>query len=798
MRKIFFAASVIFLTFFLSFNVQSQNTIKYSKAKVYFDKGGLNKLASLGIAVDNGTVKKDQFIISDFSENEIKIIRENGFQYEILVDDVSKYYEERNKNANDSINSSKKKDINTVACSVDKYQTPQYFSLGSVGGFYSYEEIMTELDSMRQRFPNLVTIKQQLGSNTTIEGRKIWMVKISDNPDIDETEPEVLYSALTHAREPMGMQQLFFFMYYLLENYNTNSTVKYIVDNTELYFVPCVNPDGYKLNQTTNPGGGGMQRKNCRVTGGYPKGIDLNRNYGYQWGYDDIGSSPNLSDETYRGTSAFSEAETQIMKDFDESKIFKLCIDYHTYSNVLIYPWSYDNLLTPDSAIFRQYAQIMTKNNGFAYGTPFQTLGYNANGGSVDWFYGEQSTKNKIMGFSPEAGDANDGFWPQIDRIEPIAKSFAEMNFYLALFAGKYAEISDANTKFLNGSGYLKFDVQSLGLDTPATFTISIVPTNSAITSVGSPIIINNMHFLQSGFDSINVTLSPSLSPGQLISYVYKVQNSYGFYYSDTITKIFGTPVDIFYDVANNMNNWTSTTWNTTTLSYHSATKSFTDSPSGNYNDNVITNITLNSYINLTGYLYAELSFWAKWDIEAGWDYVEVLASTNGTIWTPLCGKYNHPGNSYQDVDHPIYDGTQSTWVNEQVDLTNYLGQSIKLRFKLVSDNYMNYDGFYFDDIKVSVITNPLNINNLNDNENSITLYPNPCENVLNIKINSSNKLNSFIEIYNSLGKKIETVYVNNNQNNINIDIKNISQGIYFVKFVNETGISNTLKFVKQ
>ncbi|PIX32603.1 MAG: hypothetical protein COZ59_13125, partial [Bacteroidetes bacterium CG_4_8_14_3_um_filter_31_14] len=183
MRKIFFAASVIFLTFFLSFNVQSQNTIKYSKAKVYIDKGGLNKLASLGIAVDNGTVKKDQFIISDFSENEIKIIRENGFQYEILVDDVSKYYEERNKNANDSINSSKKKDINTVACSVDKYQTPQYFSLGSVGGFYSYEEIMTELDSMRQRFPNLVTIKQQLGSNTTIEGRKIWMVKISDNPD---------------------------------------------------------------------------------------------------------------------------------------------------------------------------------------------------------------------------------------------------------------------------------------------------------------------------------------------------------------------------------------------------------------------------------------------------------------------------------------------------------------------------------------------------------------------------------------------------------------------------------------
>jgi hypothetical protein len=752
-------------------------------------------LASLGVAVDNGQVKKDQYIISDFSEKEISIIRDNGFNYEILIDDVTKFYQERNKNSKDSLNSPKKKSVNAAACSVDKYVTPQYFSLGSEGGYYSLEEILIELDSMRQRFPNLVSIKQTIGTQTTIEGRNLWMIKISDNPDVDETEPEVLYSALTHAREPMGMQQLFFYMYYLLENYNTNSTVKYIVDNTELFFVPCVNPDGYKYNETISPGGGGMHRKNCRNTGGNPKGIDLNRNYGYQWGYDDIGSSPDINNETYRGANAFSEVESSTMKALTESHNFKLLIDYHCYSNVLLNPWGYIDQLCPDSAIYRQYSALMTKTNGFAYGTPNQTIGYNANGGSFDWFYGEQSTKNKIIAFGPEAGDANDGFWPAMERIEPIAKSFADMNFYLALFAGKYAAISDLGTKFISNSGYLKFDIQSLGLDTPATFTVSIIPISSNIISVGLPVSINNMHFFQTKLDSISITLSPSIVSGQLISYIYKIQNSYGFYYSDTINKVFGNPVDIFNDVANNMTNWTaSASWNTTSTSYHSATKSFADSPTANYQDNANNTITTNNYINLSGVVYAELSFWAKWDIEAGWDYVEVLASTNGTIWTPLCGKYNHLGNSNQDIDQPLYDGTQSTWVKEQIDLSNYLGQNVKLRFKLVSDSYSNFDGFYFDDIKVTVINNLTDIyENIQNNNMQFICNPNPCKNEIVFNFPSQDE-NSTLEIYNVIGEKYKTISLTQSSNSISVNTIDLPNGIYFAKFNN----SNIVKFVKQ
>ncbi len=794
MKNILTLIAIVIISFSGIYNASSQNTKKYSKAKVYLNSGDLNRLASLGVAIDNGEVKKDKYIISEFSEREIGIIRENGFQYEILIDDVSKFYADRNKSIQDSLNAPKKKSVNAVSCSADKYPTPSYFSLGSVGGFYSYEEIMAELDSMHQRFPNLVSARQEVGSSTTIEGRKLWYVKISDNPGTNEAEPQVLYSALTHAREPQGMQQLFFFMYYLLENYNSNSTIKYVLDNTELYFVPCVNPDGYKLNQITNPNGGGMHRKNCRNTGGNPKGIDLNRNYGYQWGYDDIGSSPNVNDETYRGTGAFSEAETQLMKSFAENHSFKLCIDYHTYSNVLLYPWGYIDQITSDSSIFIQYAKLMTKTNGFIYGTPFQGIGYNANGGSFDWFYGEQTSKNKIIAFSPEAGDANDGFWPAMNRIEPISKSFADMNMYLALFAGKYAAFTENNSKFVGNPGYMAFNLQSLGLDTPATFLVTMIPVNSAMSGTGSPVNLSGMHLGESRTDSVSFTLSPGITPGQQIKFIFKIESSYGFYYSDTITKIYGTPADIFSDAANAMTNWTSTSWNTTTLSYHSASKSFTDSPSGNYNSNANTTITTTNYISLNNVLYAELTFWAKWDIEAGYDYVEVLASTNGTTWTPLCGRLNHPGNSNQDVDKPLYDGTQTTWVKEQVDLSDYLGQNIKLRFKLRSDQFSEFDGFYFDDIKVTVINNTTGISkNESTQKHFFTCWPNPCTEELNFRTDHNSNVTS-LEIFNSLGMKCKSIENKDLAHEFNINITDLPAGIYLVK----TNNGLITKFIKE
>jgi carboxypeptidase T len=211
------------------------------------------------------------------------------------------------------------------------------FGYGSMGGFFTMTEVYARLDSMFALYPNIITQKFSIG--TTVQGRPIYVAKISDNPNVNESEPQVFYNSLIHAREPQAMMTVMYYMYYLLENYGTDPEVTYLVNNREIYFQPIVNPDGYEYNRTTDPNGGGMFRKNRKLNSDGSYGIDLNRNFGYMWGYNNSGSSNIPSDETYRGTSAFSEPETQAYRDFVNSKNFKTTLNYHTYSNLLLYPW---------------------------------------------------------------------------------------------------------------------------------------------------------------------------------------------------------------------------------------------------------------------------------------------------------------------------------------------------------------------------------------------------------------------------------------------------------------------------
>jgi hypothetical protein len=229
-------------------------------------------------------------------------------------------------------------------------------------------------------------------------------------------------------------------MWYILENYNDDAFVKNLVDSTEMYFIPCVNPDGYIYNQKTNPDGGGLWRKNRRNNGDGYFGVDLNRNYGYKWGYDNNGSSPYSFDDTYRGPSAFSEPETQMVRDFCVAHHFFFSINHHTYANALIYPYAYkSNKLTPDSLLFLKYAQRLSKCNGFATGTVHQTLGYVANGDSDDWMYGDQQTKSKIFALTAETGSSFDGFWPRKSRIIPLAEANVQMNLTAARYTKESA-----------------------------------------------------------------------------------------------------------------------------------------------------------------------------------------------------------------------------------------------------------------------------------------------------------------------------------------------------------------------
>jgi len=384
----------------------------------------LNEFYQLGLAADECELIRGQqewqFRNLPVNEWELAQLQKSKFSYLITVADAAKFYAERL--SKDDLAEAQKQAV-LLGTSM---------KLGTMGGFYKWEEVQQTLDALATQYGGRNLITQKFSIGKSFEGRELYAIKISDNADQDEQaqEKQVLYTALTHAREPQGMMTLFYFMYYLLENYDTNSRVRSIVDNHEIYIVPVVNPDGYCYNQKNYPSGGGMQRKNRNGSG-----IDLNRNFGpYDlWNYPNGGSSTSSYSDTYRGTAPFSEKETAALRDFTLTKNIRTALNYHTYSNLFIYPWGYKNEIA--HPMFVTMAKDMTKINGYSYGTA-QGLLYAVRGDSDSWFFQEP----KVYAVTIEIGSSSDGFWPSSSRIFTLAEQNLEANLLLAEYADKVAK----------------------------------------------------------------------------------------------------------------------------------------------------------------------------------------------------------------------------------------------------------------------------------------------------------------------------------------------------------------------
>ena len=722
----------------------AQPTEIYSEVRIFVDQPSVfQDLANNDIYFDHihrEKTDRGMAIAGVLNSRELATLQTSGIDHEVLIPDMTAHFL-----AQPKLSAAEQSRIRANS-------SVQGFEFGSMGGYYTFAEVVSELDSMRLLYPNLISQKQSIGS--THQGRDVWMVKISDNPDIDENEPEVLYDALHHAREPQSMMTVIYYMYYLLENYGTDPEATYLVDNRELYFVPVINPDGYEYNRQTNPNGGGFWRKNRRNNGS-SYGVDLNRNYGHMWGYDNSGSSPSPGSDTYRGPSAFSEPETQAIRDFCNSREFKMALNYHTYSDLLIYPWGYiASFETPDSAVFREYAADMTQFNNYTWGTGDQTVGYLTNGDSDDWMYGEQATKPKIYSMTPEVGGSGDGFWPSQSRIYPLAEENLYPNLFVAWAAGEFVKYSDyLLNDFGNGNGFpdpgenvdIRFTLKNLGLSDATGVSVALV-SDDPYVQISAPSKNNAIDIPARGealSDPLTFTIAGNAPQAHAIS--IQVQITFNDY---TISQnlqglLVGTPQVSFSDGAENgTGNWnTGQGWNTTTSQSHSASRSFTDSPSGNYGSNINNSLTLQVPLDFTDVTAAYLEFWTKWAIESRWDFAQVHASTNGTSWTSLSGLHTIPGSGdgVQTTGEPGYDGFQSSWVKEQMDLSQFSGAAqLFLRFRLRSDVSVEEDGWYVDDISISaygsgsvtgvavddgwnLISLPLNVSN----SNYLDVFPN-------------------------------------------------------------------------
>ena len=182
---------------------------------------------------------------------------------------------------------------------------------------------------------------------------------------------------------------------YLTSKYGSDPRVTHLLDTTEVWVVPVANPDGYQYTFTTER----LWRKNLRDNNGDGQitigdGVDLNRNFDAHWGYDDEGSSPLPMDGTYRGAAPNSEPETQAVINLVRNQNFKFILSYHTFSDLILYPWSWQ-VSTPslDDPIF--VAQAGTDANpgvwdsllGVGYNPGVAADLYITNGDFDDWSY---------------------------------------------------------------------------------------------------------------------------------------------------------------------------------------------------------------------------------------------------------------------------------------------------------------------------------------------------------------------------------------------------------------------------
>ncbi|HLP94244.1 MAG TPA: M14 family zinc carboxypeptidase [Saprospiraceae bacterium] len=739
--------SALFLCF-ISLMANAQTIEKYSRVEIDLRGKDINLLTQLGIETDHGIHVPGQMLVADLAASELELVKNAGFTTKIRIEDLKQDYLAKlaNPQAQD-------RDANCSGNGVTPYPTPANYTYGSMGGYHTLSEMMQVLDDMRAKFPNLITARADASDTiTTWEGRKIQFVKISDNPDADEPESEVLYTALHHSREPNGASQLLFFMWYLLENYATDPEIKYLVDNLELYFIPCVNPDGYVYNETNDPQGGGMWRKNLRDNGDGSFGVDLNRNYGHFWGNDNNGSSPNPQSLTYRGPSAFSEPETRTIRDFARAHDFIFAHNYHTFSNLLIYPWAYNNTLAdPSLAIF---AKLFTRENKYKAGTSIETVGYNVNGSSDDWMFAEKG----INSYTPEVGKT--GFWPQPSEIDDLNRENLWQNLATALCALRFGEVNDKTEQYLSTlNPEINLELVRYGYQ-DGPFTVSLSPGSSNVLSIQN----NSFNVSPLQFETValtsQVTLNPSIQLGDefrlLLTYSNGVYSK-----TDTLRKFYGgKDVVLFEENSNSIADWTvNGNWATTQSTFVSAPFSITDSPNGPYPPVTYSDIQLSNggiYIP-DGAKSPQLRFWAKWDIEPRYDYVQVRASGNEE--KALCGRYTKIGSGIgaQPFGEPLFEDLQPDWVEECMDLSAFVGQNISIRFVFGSDNGDERDGFYFDDLEV-VYTDPTLLNTVSIPLNDFRLKqnePNPANDFTVIRWENAGKIggNATLRVFNALGE---------------------------------------------
>ncbi|MGX1303023.1 carboxypeptidase T [Streptomyces albogriseolus] len=300
---------------------------------------------------------------------------------------------------------------------------PRLFDFPSADSrYHNYAEMNAEIDQRIAAYPSIMS-KRVIGKS--YQGRDIVAVKVSDNVGADEAEPEVLFTHHQHAREHLTVEMALYLLRELGAGYGGDARITKMVQEREIWIVPDLNPDGGEYDIAT--GSYRSWRKNRQPNSGSSYvGTDLNRNWDYRWGCCG-GSSGSTSSETYRGSAPESAPEVKVVADFVRSRVvggvqqIKAGIDFHTYSELVLWPFGYTysdtttGMTADDHAAFKAVGQKMAASNGY---TAQQSSDLYITDGSIDdYLWGA----HKIFGYTFEMyprSASGGGFYPPDEVIE--------------------------------------------------------------------------------------------------------------------------------------------------------------------------------------------------------------------------------------------------------------------------------------------------------------------------------------------------------------------------------------------
>jgi carboxypeptidase T len=280
--------------------------------------------------------------------------------------------------------------------------------------FHNYDRLTADLQG-------LVASSKGLASLFSIghgwKGDKdIWCLRLNTTAQGLEksTKPGIVYMGTHHAREHLSTEVPFLFAKYLVENRDKPEVAK-LLDTRDIYIIPMINPDGAEYDIAT--GEYRMHRKNLRDNGDGSLGVDLNRNYGYHWGEN--GASGETDSDIYHGPGPFSEPETLAVKKFIEDRLDNLhmLLSFHSYSELILYPYGYTNSPMDDSKALSAYqtmAKTMAQWNGY---TPEQSSElYITSGDTTDWAWGTHKIFSFTFELTPKSMGGG-GFYPGAGAI---------------------------------------------------------------------------------------------------------------------------------------------------------------------------------------------------------------------------------------------------------------------------------------------------------------------------------------------------------------------------------------------